>query len=278
MTGKIVNYFENLSKTNKIGHAFLVCNCTLPFIEVELNTIISKYFFNNEVVNIRINEDIILIEPENNIIKKEKIYQIHEKMKITSQLHDKKIYIIADCEKMNDSAANSLLKLLEEPSDNIYAFLITSNIDNVIKTIYSRCQILNYFKEDENNILLKSLTPEMIEEAFKFLEVLEKKKMNTIANYGFIIKKVKDREYLRNFFKTILLIYREILNLMLNMECNYFKNKEEKLNKIIELNTQKSIIDKLMLTIKYVYYVDLNLNTNLLLDRFIIEIAGEENE
>ena len=43
---------------------------------------------------------------------------------------------------MNDYASNSLLKFLEEPEKNIYAFLISSNVMKVLETIKSRCQLI----------------------------------------------------------------------------------------------------------------------------------------
>ena len=48
-----------------------------------------------------------------------------------------------ESEKLNDSAANTMLKFLEEPEDDIIAFLITNNRYHVINTLLSRCQILS---------------------------------------------------------------------------------------------------------------------------------------
>ena len=44
---------------------------------------------------------------------------------------------------MNDTASNKLLKTIEEPSENIIGFLLTSNIDIILPTIKSRCEILS---------------------------------------------------------------------------------------------------------------------------------------
>ena len=40
------------------------------------------------------------------------------------------------------SSSNSLLKFLEEPEEGIIAILITNNINQMLDTIISRCQIL----------------------------------------------------------------------------------------------------------------------------------------
>ena len=43
-------------------------------------------------------------------------------------------------EKMNSQAANSFLKILEEPPKNTYFFLIAENTELVLPTLLSRCQ------------------------------------------------------------------------------------------------------------------------------------------
>ena len=57
---------------------------------------------------------------------------------------DKRIFIINDAEKMNDSSANALLKTLEEPPATTYLILITSRPDALLQTIRSRCQMIRF--------------------------------------------------------------------------------------------------------------------------------------
>ena len=66
-----------------------------------------------------------------------------------------KLYLILDAEKLcfpNQEAANSLLKILEEPNENHLFILVTSNINKIIDTITSRC-IPIYFNNIEENKL-----------------------------------------------------------------------------------------------------------------------------
>jgi DNA polymerase-3 subunit delta' len=51
----------------------------------------------------------------------------------------KKVTIIRDADRMNDSTANAFLKTLEEPGDYAKIILTTSNIGAVLPTIISRC-------------------------------------------------------------------------------------------------------------------------------------------
>ena len=55
-----------------------------------------------------------------------------------------KVMIIWMAEKMNDSAANKLLKLIEEPPQKTLFILITEEEENIIQTIRSRCQTLHF--------------------------------------------------------------------------------------------------------------------------------------
>ena len=55
-----------------------------------------------------------------------------------------KIMLIWMAEKMNTSAANKLLKLIEEPPAKTVFILIAEDAGQIINTIRSRCQILNF--------------------------------------------------------------------------------------------------------------------------------------
>jgi len=55
-----------------------------------------------------------------------------------------KIFLISDADKLNEEAANSLLKILEEPPAKTLFILTTSRKESILPTIISRCQEL-YF-------------------------------------------------------------------------------------------------------------------------------------
>ncbi len=52
----------------------------------------------------------------------------------------RRVFIIHDCEKLTDSAANSLLKVLEEPPPYVLFILIAVHAARVLPTIASRCR------------------------------------------------------------------------------------------------------------------------------------------
>ena len=71
------------------------------------------------------------------------------------------IYIIKEAEKLNDASGNTILKFLEEPEEDIVAFLLTTNRYKIIETILSRCQIIS-IKDDSRNLNLSDNIIEML--------------------------------------------------------------------------------------------------------------------
>lgn len=65
-----------------------------------------------------------------------------------------KVMIIWLPEKMHESCANKLLKIIEEPTDNTIFLLVSDTPDNIITTILSRCQRLNIHGVNEKDITL----------------------------------------------------------------------------------------------------------------------------
>lgn len=53
-------------------------------------------------------------------------------------------FIVDDADKMNDSAANALLKTLEEPAETTNLILLTSRPESLLPTIRSRCQTIRF--------------------------------------------------------------------------------------------------------------------------------------
>lgn len=54
-----------------------------------------------------------------------------------------RLLIIENAEVLTEQAQNSLLKLIEEPPENILITLVVSNINSILTTILSRCLIVD---------------------------------------------------------------------------------------------------------------------------------------
>ena len=77
--------------------------------------------------------------------------EILKKLNLKTFESDYKIMIIWLPEKMHPSAANKLLKLIEEPPDRTIFLLVSEESDKVIPTILSRCQLIRLpgFSDDQ---------------------------------------------------------------------------------------------------------------------------------
>ncbi len=88
--------------------------------------------------------DYIDIKPDEGklTIKIDTIRQLSERLALTGQFANPRIVIIDPIDALLHQASNSLLKTLEEPSDNTCLILIAHKLSKVPMTIRSRCQII----------------------------------------------------------------------------------------------------------------------------------------
>jgi DNA polymerase III delta prime subunit len=103
----------------------------------------------------------------------------------------KKVLIIRDADKLTHTATNSLLKLIEEPQKDLIIFLLVNNEDDVLATIKSRCQKINFFIQDSRQIedILKvefELTDEILDKIIK----LSGGRIDLARNYAQNIQKI----------------------------------------------------------------------------------------
>ncbi|MCF6278805.1 MAG: DNA polymerase III subunit delta' [Flavobacteriaceae bacterium] len=104
------------------------------------------------------------VENKQGLIGKDEALEISKKISLKSYEGGFKIVIIWMAEKMNSSAANKLLKLIEEPPEKTIFILITENEENIISTIRSRCQALHFPVLRESDIVNGLISSEGIAE------------------------------------------------------------------------------------------------------------------
>ncbi len=84
------------------------------------------------------------IEKKQGQIGVDEALEIVKKLALKSYEGGYKVMMIWMADKMNNSAANKLLKLIEEPPEKTVFILITEDEEQIIQTIRSRCQILHF--------------------------------------------------------------------------------------------------------------------------------------
>lgn len=275
MSGKLLTYFEKMAISNKISHAFLVCNTSFDKIKVDLENVLNNYFF-NETIDLTNSLDVLIVNPQKDKITKEQIIDTQMELANKSQINDNRVYIITEADKMNDYASNSLLKFLEEPQGNIYAFLITNNIDKVLPTIKSRCQIIYVDNVEENFLDLYSKDDIMC--TLNLIDLIEKKKYFCFPYIYDIINKKEEKEKLVKIVTIMEYFYYDMFIYKSLGKVNCFKNYISKVEEITFLNDNKEVVRKLMVINKALSMLQYNLNINLFIDKLIINLVGELNE
>jgi DNA polymerase-3 subunit delta' len=96
--------------------------------------------------------DFIDMENKQGVINTEESKRLAAKLFLKSYESDYKVVIIWHPEKMNDQAANKLLKLLEEPPALTIFILVSENPDQLLTTVRSRCISVKVPRISDNDI------------------------------------------------------------------------------------------------------------------------------
>ena len=166
----IYQTFTNSLANRTLSHAYLIVgNPGTPLLETAkflAKTVLcddpSPLACSNCITCLRIESenypDVITLDGSKATIKKEDVLNIEERFEKTAfETKGIMIYIIHLVENMTLEAVNSILKFIEEPEGEVYAFLTTNNINNVLPTIVSRCQTLNLKSVDRKEIIQESI-------------------------------------------------------------------------------------------------------------------------
>lgn len=106
--------------------------------------------------------DVHWIEPEGRSIKIEQVRHLQKEFTYTGLESNQKVYVVTHADTLTINAANRILKFLEEPSRQTTAILLTENIQSIIPTIRSRCQIIDLQplnnKELENALIAQDVS------------------------------------------------------------------------------------------------------------------------
>ncbi|MGN1269137.1 MAG: hypothetical protein ACI4U0_06595 [Candidatus Aphodocola sp.] len=218
-----------------------------------------------------------IINPVNKIIKKEAILELKNEFKTKSIEGKNEVYIINDAETLNGAASNTILKFLEEPDSNIVAIFTTTNLDSVIKTIVSRCQVIkiNNFQKKIGIDFIKKLTKfdeETIYKVIDFIKIIEKSSEDAIidAKKSFF-DYFSTKESLINTFNVILLYYKDMLNYKIKNKCSYYEINDIK--SIADMQTDNLISKKITFILENIAKLEYNVNILLFIDNFIIGIG-----
>jgi len=105
--------------------------------------------------------DLRIIEPKEDSIKIEQIRTLKREAACSLYEGKKKVWIIRGADKFTQEAANSLLKILEEPPPQVVIILISQTQEKLLPTILSRCETIPFSPLSSSEIrqILKKYLP-----------------------------------------------------------------------------------------------------------------------
>ncbi|MFA5442368.1 MAG: hypothetical protein WCX85_00150 [Bacilli bacterium] len=309
--------FSNAIQTDKLTHAYLLSGEPgTPLKDVALYLAKSLVCDMPEplacercLTCIRIEDgsfaDLMIYDGQESTIKKNDVSEITSNFEKTAlEAKGIMIYILHLVENMTSEAVNSLLKFLEEPGKNVYAFLTTENEAKVLPTIISRTQvlhlktidkqqlieesikqgcpredaeILSFFLNDPTTILKTFQSQEYIDAKtalIKQLEALRYTKEEAIfVSQKDISPTIRSKEAARFYLDMLTIVFQDLLNIRVNNRItltSYDSILRELARRLPHLD--ETLIEIMTSRGK----LDLNVNVALLLDHVIIAITKEK--
>jgi len=313
----IYKTFVNALKTNKLSHAFLLSGSVgMPLKEVAIFLAKSLVCDNPNplacdccITCARIDEgkypDVMIFDGSEAKIKKGDVEKIESNFDKTA-LEEKgiMIYVLHLVETMTAVAVNSILKFLEEPGKNVFAFLTTENESKILPTIISRTQVLRFRDIDRSKVINDAIQNGVLQEDAEILsglysnsdvikEISESKEyesakqaltdqLNALllspedavyACQKFVIPSAKQANVAKLYIKMLTEVFKDLLNLSVN-ESITLKSYDNILHEL--LNRVDHIDKSLIVLMSSLKKLDYNVNTGLLLDHIIYSITKEE--
>lgn len=298
---------QNEFKQSKVPHAYLLVGDNtkdaLTFLTMSLicteDTLACENCIDCNKIKNNIYSDLISFDGNIETIKKGNVEFIQEQFKKTAVEGKSKIYILENIENATKEAMNSLLKILEEPIPGIYAIFTTKNINRVLPTIQSRCQVIDIkplnklelkkelirdgINEEDANILIKlvsniddakALYDDRFEymklQVINFIEDMFFKKDNLVINtHTNLLKNYKAKEDIRLFLNILAIAMKDVFHVKHYQQISFTSQKDFFSTIQVDNNV---IIDKIELILEANYKMDSNANIALLIDSLMYKL------
>ncbi|QSX32174.1 DNA polymerase III subunit delta' [Shewanella avicenniae] len=186
--------------------------------------------------------DVYWLKAEGNQIKVEQVRELCQSLAATAQQGGYRIAVIQQSERMNQAAANALLKTLEEPGRNTLLLLQTDIAGGLLPTITSRCQRVNVQPPSLNDVAawLQPLTLSIADLAWSLpvvggaialKEALQSERFNQLQQFktwveqsfstGHLVQQLSDVKE-DNIFDVLKLVYHVLLEQLKNTAVEPF--------------------------------------------------------
>lgn len=167
---KIIGYLNKILEKGLISHAYIF-DGPEHVGKTKIALEFAASLLEDRSADVRKNPDLIFVglsENKDEMVA-DNIRDLQKSLSLYPYNSKRKVAIIDKAHLMNKTAANSLLKILEEPNQTSVLILLSSDLDKILETIKSRCQVLS-FGVVNGRLIKESLSIEG-EEALKILDI-----------------------------------------------------------------------------------------------------------
>lgn len=260
----------NQVKNNKISNQYLLYGENLNEINYDAEALIYNLLVSNSNLKLKFDRDklsdLLVIEPEKNSITIDKIRDITKFVSTKPFESNNKVVLIKQADLMRTEASNALLKNLEEPKPFVYFILLTDNKNKLLKTIISRCQVINYLSERENEEFDYTIA----------LDILDKSMGQNLLTM------LNSKEYLSDFQKDTDVLFDFLMEFYSSF-LKFVKTKDEsslnkdfvKLYKKYPKANERIIVDTLDKIESVRGYFKVNANFELSMEELLLYIMEE---
>lgn len=260
----------NQVNNNKISNQYLLYGENLNEINYDAEALIYNLLVSNSNLKLKFDRDklsdLLVIEPEKNSITIDKIRDIAKFVSTKPFESNNKVVLIKQADLMRTEASNALLKNLEEPKPFVYFILLTDNKNKLLKTIISRCQVINYLSEREN-------------EEFDYSQILDILDKSMGQN---LMTMLDSKEYLSNFqketdvlFDFLMEFYSSFLKFVKTRDGSFLNKDFVKLYRKYPKANERIIVDALDKIESVRGYFKVNANFELSMEELLLYIMEE---
>lgn len=217
----MIEILENQIKNDKLSNAYIFESKNSSY-NLDKALEFSKSVFNNFGINTKLEEnsdfEIIKKDGKEKNISIKTIRLLIKDMYLRPSNGKIKIYIIKDSENLSIESSNALLKSIEEAKDYIILIFTTNNAYSLLKTIRSRCQIISFKSQIENEFVDREKLSYILSEIIS-------------GNFSFYYKNKdffsKAKDYKEELFVEILNFFNNLIKL------KYYKNNAKENKKVL---------------------------------------------
>jgi DNA polymerase-3 subunit delta' len=253
--------------------------------------------------------DFGLIAPDGANIKIEQIRTLQQEVSMAPYISRRRVCIIDGAELMTTQAANSLLKVLEDPPGESVFILIASNRQMLLSTIISRCMVISFQPLADDvlaqalmakghlsepsevaarlsggrlGIALTMLEPEgfaLRNQALEIMEIVVEAKMEIIWHTATLLEKMERNEILQIIIY-ITYILRDILLLVTGQGRQLLFNIDiaEELGELADKWNEKQLVKAIRAVEAARRALHANANTRLTSEALLIKIVDLAKE